>query len=158
MKIWVDADACPRTIKQIIFRASERLKLPVCLVANRDMPVPSSTLVTTVRVPADFEMADNYIVKHVKPEDIVITTDIPLAAEIVGKGAVAIHPGGDLYTEENIGERLSYRNFMHQLRSDGIMDDISSRQGTAGGSMSGRQLFADVLDALLTKRMKDKKI
>jgi uncharacterized protein YaiI (UPF0178 family) len=157
VKIWVDADACPRTIKEIIFRASERLNLPVCLVANRDVYVPSSTLVSTVRVPADFEMADNYIVKHVKPEDLVITSDIPLAAEIVSRGAVAIHPRGDLFTEENIGERLSYRNFMHQLRSEGIMDDKSSKQGTAGGAMAGRQRFADVLDGLLTKRMKDKK-
>jgi len=141
VKIWIDADSCPRPIKQIVFRASKRLKIQVCLVANRDIPVPASSLVTTVRVSEDFEMADAYIVGNVDPDDLVITTDIPLPAKIIDKGAAAINPRVDLYTKDTIQERLSYRNFMHQLRAEGLMEDTSSRQRAPGRAMAGRRVL-----------------
>jgi uncharacterized protein len=150
MKIWVDADACPRVIKDMVFRASERLKIQVCLVANNDLSKSHSAFVTSVRVKNGFDVADDYIAEHAEGSDLVITADIPLAARIVEKGGVALDPRGELYTEENIGERLSMRNLMQELRADGLV------QGGPGQfSLTDRQRFASAMDRLLTRMMRE---
>ena len=149
MKIWVDADACPRVIKEIVFRASERLEVPVCLVANKDLSKSHSRLVSSVLVGEGFDVADDYIARHALPEDLVITADIPLAARIVAGGGVALDPRGDLYTEENVGERLSMRDLMHELRMDGVVHGGPSQFG-----LTDRQRFASALDRLLTRMVK----
>jgi uncharacterized protein YaiI (UPF0178 family) len=149
LKIWIDADACPRVIKDIIFRASERLKVPVCLVANNDLSKAHTNFVTSVRVQNGFDVADDYIAEHATPRDLVITADIPLAARIVERGGVALDPRGGLYTEENVGEKLSMRNLMQELRADGLI------QGGPGQfSLTDRQRFAASLDRLLTKMVR----
>lgn len=151
MKIWIDADACPRVIKDIIFRASERLKVPVCMVANNDLSRAHTAFVTSVRVKNGFDVADDYIAEHAQPCDLVITADIPLAARVVEKGGVALDPRGELYTEENVGERLSMRNLMQELRSDGLV------QGGPGQfSLTDRQRFASSMDRLLTRMVRGK--
>jgi uncharacterized protein len=147
--IWIDADACPRVIKEIIFRASERLELPVCLVANKPLAKHHSRLVSSVVVEDGFDIADDYIVEQVTDQDLVITADIPLAARIVAKGAVGIDPRGELYTEENVGERLSMRDLMQSLRSDGLVQG-----GPAQFGMTDRQKFASALDRVLTRMLK----
>lgn len=153
MKIWIDADACPRVIKEIVFRASERLQVPVCLVANQGLSKHHSSLITSVVVADGFDMADDYIVEHAAPEDLVITADIPLAARIVGKGAVGLDPRGERYTEENVGERLSMRDLMQELRGAGMI------QGGPGQfSNTDRQRFASSLDCLLTRMLKGKRL
>lgn len=149
MKIWIDADACPRVIKEIIFRASERLKVPVCLVANNDLSRAHTKLVSSVKVQNGFDVADDYIAEHVETPDLVITADIPLAARVVEKGAVALDPRGELYTEENVSERLSMRNLMQDLRNDGML-----LGGPAQFSLTDRQRFASSLDRLLTKMVR----
>jgi len=150
MKIWIDADACPRVIKDMVYRASERLKVPVCLVANNDLSKAHTKLVTSVRVKNGFDVADDYIAEHAEACDLVITADIPLAARIVEKGGVALDPRGELYTEENVGERLSMRNLMQELRADGLV------QGGPGQfSLTDRQRFASSMDRLLTKMVRD---
>jgi uncharacterized protein len=152
VKIWIDADACPRVIKDIIFRASERLKVPVCLVANNDLSRAHTTFVTSVRVQNGFDIADDYIAEHAESCDLVITADIPLAARIVEKGGVALDPRGELYTEENVGERLSMRNLMQELRADGLV------QGGPGQfSLTDRQRFASSMDRLLTKMLREQR-
>ncbi len=152
MKIWVDADACPRVIKQIVFRASERLQLPVYLVANKGLSAGSSRLVTSIVVAEGFDVADDYIVQHAEREDLVITADIPLAARIVAKGGVALDPRGDLYTEENVGERLSMRNLLQELRTEGLVQG-----GPAQLGLTDRNRFASSLDRLLTRMLRDRK-
>ena len=153
MKIWIDADACPRVIKEIVFRASERLQVPVCLVANKGLSKHHSSLITSVVVADGFDMADDYIVEHAAPEDLVITADIPLAARIVGKGAVGLDPRGERYTEENVGERLSMRDLMQELRGAGMI------QGGPGQfSNTDRQRFASSLDCLLTRMLKGRRL
>jgi len=150
MKIWIDADACPRVIKDMVFRASERLKVPVCLVANSDLSRAHSHLVTSVRVKDGFDIADDYIAEHAQSCDLVITADIPLAARVVEKGGVALDPRGELYTEENVGERLSMRNLMQELRADGLV------QGGPGQfSLTDRQRFASSMDRLLTRMVRE---
>jgi uncharacterized protein YaiI (UPF0178 family) len=150
VKIWIDADACPRVIKDMIYRASERLKVPVCLVANNDLSRAHTAWVTSVRVDKGFDVADDYIAENALPCDLVITADIPLAARIVEKGGVALDPRGELYTEENVGERLSMRNLMQELRADGLV------QGGPGQfSLTDRQRFASSMDRLLTKMVRD---
>lgn len=150
MKIWIDADACPRVIKDMIFRASERLKVPVCLVANNDLSRAHTALVTSVRVKDGFDVADDYIAEQARACDLVITADIPLAARIVEKGGVALDPRGELYTEENVGERLSMRNLMQELRAAGLL------QGGPGQfSLTDRQRFASSMDRLLTKMVRE---
>jgi uncharacterized protein len=149
MKIWIDADACPRVIKDMVFRASERLKVPVCLVANNDLTKSHTQWVTSVRVKSGFDVADDYIAENAQPSDLVITADIPLAARIVENGGVALDPRGELYTEENVGERLSMRNLMQELRADGLV------QGGPGQfSLTDRQRFASSMDRLLTKMVR----
>ncbi|RII29480.1 MAG: YaiI/YqxD family protein [Geobacter sp.] len=152
MIIWIDADACPRVIKEIIFRASERLQLPVRLVANKDLSKAHSGLITSVLVGEGPDVADDYIVEQVTAEDLVITADIPLAARIVAKGATGIDPRGELYTEENVGERLSMRDLMQQLRMEGLVQG-----GPAQFGMTDRQRFASALDRLLTRMVKGKR-
>lgn len=152
MKIWIDADACPRVIKDIVFRASERLEIPVCMVANKDLSKSHSGLVTSVLVGEGFDVADDYIVQQAAPEDLVITADIPLAARIVAKGGVALDPRGELYNEENVGERLSMRDLMQQLRAEGLVQG-----GPAQFGMTDRQRFASALDRLLTRLRRERR-
>ena len=147
--IWIDADACPRIIKEIVFRASARLQLPVRLVANTDLSRSRSALVDTVRVAEGPDAADDYIVTHASPHDLVITADIPLAARIVAGGGIALDPRGDLYTEENVGDRLSLRNLLMELRMDGTVQG-----GPAQFGMTDRQRFASALDRLLTRMVR----
>ncbi len=147
MKIWIDADACPGVVKQLVFRASKRLNIPVCLVANRDLYVPPSPFITTVRVAQGFDQTDHYIVQQVMPDDLVITADLPLAAEVVSQGAVAINPRGEVYTEDNIGERLAVRNLMQELRSSGLVQG-----GPAPFGATAHQKFATALDRLLSQK------
>ncbi len=149
VKIWIDADACPRVIKDIVFRASERLQVPVLLVANKDLSKVQSRLITSVVVSEGLDVADDYIVLHAAAEDLVITADIPLAARIVAKGGVALDPRGELYTEENVGERLSLRDLMQQLRADGLVQGGPNQFG-----MTDRNRFASALDRLLTRMLK----
>jgi uncharacterized protein len=145
-QIWVDADACPKVIKEILFRAAERVGIALTLVANQPIPVPRSRFIQTVQVAAGFDVADNHIVQQVKADDLVITADIPLAAEVVGKGALALNPRGELYTEANIRERLVMRDFMDTLRGSGVMTG-----GPATLNLADRQSFANQLDRLLAK-------
>lgn len=149
MKIWIDADACPRIIKEILFRASERLQVPVCLVANQGLAKHHTKLVASVVVAEGPDVADDYIVEHATPQDLVITADIPLAARIVANGGVALDPRGELYTEENVGERLAMRDLMMELRSGGLVQG-----GPAQFSLTDRQRFASALDRLLTQMIK----
>jgi uncharacterized protein len=151
MKIWVDADACPRVIKEIIFRASERLELPVVLVANQGLGKHHSRLITSIVVAEGFDAADDHIVEHAKAEDLVITADIPLAARIVEKGGIALDPRGERYTEENVGERLSIRDMMQELRGAGMIQG-----GPSQFSNTDRQRFASSLDTLLTRMVRNK--
>jgi uncharacterized protein YaiI (UPF0178 family) len=146
MQIWVDADACPKPVKDILFRAAERTGTPVTLVANQHIDTPRSKWIRGVRVAAGFDVADNHIVQQAVPGDLVITADIPLAAEVVAKGCTALNPRGERYTPENIRERLNMRDFMDTLRASGI--------DTGGPSAFGqreRQAFANALDRLLAQ-------
>lgn len=152
MKIWIDADACPRVIKDIVFRASERLQVPVILVANTDLSKSQTGLVTSVVVSEGFDVADDYIAENAGVEDLVVTADIPLAARIVAKGGVALDPRGDLYTEENVGERLSLRDLMQQLRADGLVQG-----GPAQIGRTDRNRFASSLDRMLTRMLKGRR-
>ena len=146
MKIWVDADACPVVIKEILFRAAERTKVPVILVANQAVNTPRSQFITTIQVAQGFDVADNEIVKRLNSDDLVVTSDIPLAAEVIEKGGHALNPRGELYTKNNIRARLNMRDFMESLRSSGV-----TTGGPAALSQSDRQSFANNLDKLLTR-------
>ncbi len=147
MKIWVDADACPNVIKEVLFRAADRTQTPLTLVANQPMRTPASKYIDSIQVHAGFDVADNEIVKRLQPDDLVITADIPLAAEVVEKGGNAINPRGERYTKENIKQRLTMRNFMEELRSSGV-----NTGGPPTLSQGDRQAFANQLDRLLTQR------
>ncbi len=149
MKIWVDADACPVVIKEILFKASERRQLQLTLVANRSLRVPPSRYISTLRVPQGFDVADNEIVKQLSAGDLVITADIPLAAEVIEKGGYALNPRGELYTEDTIKSRLSMRDFMDSLRATGV-----DTGGPPVLSQSDRQRFANNLDRFLTRSIK----
>ncbi|GMR06110.1 MAG: YaiI/YqxD family protein [Gammaproteobacteria bacterium] len=146
MKIWVDADACPVVIRDILFRAANRTEVPMTLVANHLLHVPSSRFIDFLQVPAGFDVADNEIVKRIAVGDLVITGDIPLAAEVIDKGAHALNPRGELYTGENIKARLNMRDFMDTLRASGI-----NSGGPPALSKSDRQSFANELDKFLTR-------
>jgi uncharacterized protein YaiI (UPF0178 family) len=146
MHIWVDADACPRVIKEILFRAAERTNTSMTLVANQLISTPPTSLINAVRVPAGFDVADNYIVKKLTADDLVITADIPLAAEVVAKQAIALNPRGELYTQENFRQLLSMRDFMDTLRSSGV-----ATGGPKTFSEQDRRNFANQLDSLLAK-------
>lgn len=147
MKIWVDADACPVVIKEILFRAAERTKTVTTLLANHYLKVPPSKVISFVQVSAGFDVADNEIVKRAEPNDLVITADIPLAAEVVEKGCLALNPRGELYNESNIRQRLNMRDFMDTLRSSGI-----ETGGAPPISQADRQAFANNLDKLLAQQ------
>ena len=145
-QIWVDADACPKVIKDILFRAAERVGVPVCLVANQPLQVPRSLYIRTIQVAAGFDVADNHIVQHAQAGDLVITADIPLAAEVIARGCLALNPRGELYTEDNIRQRLNMRDFMDTLRSSGV-----DTGGPASFSQANRQAFANQLDRMLAR-------
>lgn len=147
MAIWVDADACPKVIKEILFRAAQRLSVQVTLVANQTLAVPPSPFIRTLRVAAGFDVADNEIVRRISPGDLVITADIPLAAEVLGKGALALNPRGELYSHETIRERLVMRDFMDTLRASGVQTG-----GPPPLSQRERQEFARELDRWLQHR------
>ncbi|GAB3112090.1 YaiI/YqxD family protein [Aestuariicella hydrocarbonica] len=147
MKIWVDADATPKPVKEILFRAAQRAGVTTTLVANQSLSVPNSPFLKTVQVPSGFDVADNYIVQQCESGDLVITADIPLAAEVVEKGALAINPRGEKYTPENIRQRLAMRDFMEEMRSSGQVTD-----GPKTYNQQDRQAFANTLDRLLAKR------
>jgi uncharacterized protein len=149
MKIWVDADACPVVIKEILFRAAERARVQVTLVANQPVRVPRSRYVRMVRVGAGFDVADNEIVARLEPGDLVITGDIPLAAEVIDKGGQALNPRGELYSADTIKSRLDIRDFMETLRSSGI-----DTGGPPALNQRDRQAFANHLDRLLTRYAK----
>jgi len=146
MKIWVDADACPGVIKDILFRASIRTKVTMTLVANHALKIPPSETIHFMQVTQGFDVADNEIAQRVSNNDLVITADIPLAAEVIEKGALALNPRGELYTADTIKAKLTMRNFMDTLRSSGIQTG-----GPSTISQADRQAFANQLDKLLTQ-------
>ncbi len=147
MHIWVDADACPRPIREILFRAAERVAVPLTLVANQPLTVPGSRHIRSVQVGAGFDVADSYIVTQIEAGDLVVTADIPLAAEVIAKGALALNPRGELYSEDNIRQRLTMRDFLDTLRGSGI-----DTGGPAAFGQADRQAFANQLDRLLARR------
>ena len=147
MNIWVDADACPVVIKEILFRVAERKQVKVTLVANHQIRIPPSRFISFRQVPAGFDVADNEIVKLVQKDDLVITGDIPLAAEVIDEGALALNPRGEMYTKENIKERLNLRDFMETMRSSGL--EVGG--GPPPLNQKDRQNFANHLDRLLAK-------
>ncbi|WP_415227474.1 YaiI/YqxD family protein [Psychromonas sp.] len=149
MTIWIDADACPVTVREIVLRASQRTNTPLVFVANSPLPVPTRPLVKTVRVAQGFDVADNYISQHAELNDLVITQDIPLAAEIVEKGITALNPRGELYTVENIRQRLAMRNFAEELRNTGQISGGPNKFGD-----KEKQTFANALDRWLQKSTK----
>jgi uncharacterized protein YaiI (UPF0178 family) len=146
MQIWVDADACPNVIKDILFRAASRAHVSLTLVANQLLRTPPSPYIKAIQVPSGFDVADSKIVQQLQPGDLVITADIPLAALVIEKGGHALNPRGEFYTTENIRERLAVRNFMDELRNTGV-----NTGGPAVLSLSDRQAFANQLDRFLTK-------
>ena len=149
MQIWVDADACPGVIKEILFRAAERAQISLTLVANQLLRTPPSRFIKAIQVPAGFDVADGKIVQHLEPGDLVITADIPLAAEVIAKGGHALNPRGEFYTPDTIRERLNMRDFMDTLRSSGV-----ETGGPASLSQNDRKAFASQLDRFLTRNRK----
>jgi len=146
LQIWVDADACPQAIKEILFRAAERTQVVTTLVANAALRIPSSAFIKSVRVRQGFDVADHWIVREMSAGDLVITADIPLAAEVIARGAQALDPRGELYSEDNVRERLAIRNLMQELRSTGELIG-----GPAPFGQGDRQRFANHLDRFLTQ-------
>jgi hypothetical protein len=147
MQIWVDPDACPSVIKDVLFRAAERVRLRLTLVADQPVATPRSAWITDLQVRKRFDTADNEIVRRLEPGDLVITADIPLAAEVIAKGGFALNPRGELYTEANIRERLILRDFMDTLRASGIQTGSPNAL-----SQRDRQAFSNALDRFLTRR------
>ena len=150
MQIWVDADACPNVIKEILFRAAERVQIPLILVANKILQIPPSRYIRTMRVGAGFDVADNKIVREMESGDLVITADIPLAAAVIGRGGHALNPRGEFYSKENIEECLTMRNFMDELRETGV-----NTGGPATLSQKDRQAFANGLDRFLARHCRE---
>ncbi|WP_113907634.1 YaiI/YqxD family protein [Aliidiomarina celeris] len=146
MNIWVDADACPSVIKDILFRAAERKQIPLILVANQRLRVPPSKYIQSLQVASGFDVADNEIVKRCEPGDLVITADIPLAADVIAKGGAALSPRGELFTTQNIGERLNIRDFMDTMRSSG-----EHTGGPPPLHQRDRMAFANALDSFLAR-------
>ena len=146
MHIWVDADACPGPIKDILFRVAERLKLPLTLVANKPLRTPPSPYIRAIQVPQGFDVADERIAAEVAAGDLVVTADIPLAAAVIAKGGTVIDPRGEQFSTENIQERLALRNFMEQQRAAGVQTG-----GPAPFSARDQKAFADRLDRLLAR-------
>ena len=150
MHIWVDADACPAVIKDILYRAAQRSQQSLTLVANQMLRTPPSSLIRAIQVPRGFDVADNYIVEHASAGDLVITADIPLASDVLRKGALVLSPRGERYTADNIRERLSMRDMMEELRSAGV-----DTGGPAAFSQADRRAFANALDQLLQKALRE---
>jgi uncharacterized protein YaiI (UPF0178 family) len=150
VKIWVDADACPVVVKEILFRAADRTGVELTLVANQALSTPSSANINTLQVPRGFDVADDEIVKRLNAGDLVITSDIPLAAEVIEKGGHALSPRGELHTTENIRARLNMRDFLDTMRSSGV------EMGGGPGAFSQRdkQAFANNLDRFLTRHFR----
>ncbi|HSN40764.1 MAG TPA: YaiI/YqxD family protein [Burkholderiales bacterium] len=151
MQIWVDADACPNVIKEILFRAAARLGVALTLVANKPLRIPPSPHIRTVQVPAGFDVADNRIAAEMQAGDLVITADIPLAADVLERGGHALDPRGGLFTRDNIEESLTMRKFMDELRNSGV-----ETGGPPPFSQSDRQAFANQLDRILTRHHQKK--
>ena len=149
MQIWVDADSCPKVIKDILFRAAQRMQISTILVANKRLWTPPSPFIRALRVPHGFDVADREIVDQVKAGDLVVTADIPLASAVIGRGARALDPRGVLYTVDNVQERLAVRNLMDQLRATGV-----ETGGPAPWSQSDSRTFANQLDRLLSTQRK----
>jgi len=149
MQIWVDADACPKAIKEILYRAAERLQIPMTMVANKALHIPSSPLIRMIRVAAGADVADSEIVARMEPGDLVITADIPLAADVIAKEGHALNPRGTFYSEANVKQHLSMRNFMDNLRGSGVVTG-----GPAVFSNSDRAAFANQLDRFLARHLK----
>ena len=146
MRIWVDADACPNPIKEILFRAAERLKIQLTLVANKPLRTPPSAYINTIQVAAGFDMADDKIAQEVRAGDLVVTADIPLAAAALAKGGRVLDPRGEIYTKDNIEARLAMRKFMDELRASGV-----DTGGPPPFSQGDRQAFARQLERLLAQ-------
>ena len=146
MAIWVDADACPRVIREILFRAAVRREIPLTLVANHLVPVPRSPWITSRQVGQGFDVADDVIAQQVASGDLVITSDIPLAAEVIEKGAVVISPRGERFTPENVRQKLNMRDFMETMRSSGVVTG-----GPAAPGEREKQAFANALDRYLAQ-------
>ena len=149
MQILVDADACPAVVKDILFRAAERLELPMTLVANKPLRTPPSRFIRSMQVSKGFDVADNEITGRIEAGDLVITADIPLASDVIARGAHALNPRGEFYTPDNIAERLALRNYLAELRSGGVQTG-----GPAPLDNTDRKRFADQLDRFLTARQK----
>ena len=147
MRIWVDADACPGVVKDILYRAADRTGTELTLVANQALSTPSSANINTLQVPKGFDIADDEIVKRLDAGDLVITGDIPLAAEVIEKGGHALSPRGEMHTKENIGARLNMRDFLDTMRSSGV----EMGGGPAAFGQRDKQTFANELDRFLTK-------
>jgi hypothetical protein len=146
MQIWVDADACPKAVKEILFRIAERAKIQVILVANQSLTTPPSKFINSIRVAAGFDVADNYIVQEIEEGDLLITADIPLAAEVIEKGGHALNPRGELYSTETIKQKLVMRDLMDQLRGSGEMTG-----GPPPLNQRDRREFANQLDRFVAK-------
>ena len=149
MHIWVDADACPKAIKQVLFKAAERLAVPLTLVANQYIPTPPSRVIKSVQVAQGFDVADDAIVERVADGDLVITADIPLAADVVAKGGTALNPRGTHYTSENIKDYLQRRNRAEEMRAAGVIGS-----GPAALDKKDVQAFANALDRILTRSVR----
>ena len=150
MKLWVDADACPVVIKEILFRAANRTHIPTVFVANAALPLPKSDYISMLTVGAGFDVADNEIVAQMNEGDLVITSDIPLAADVIEKGGIALSVRGEQFSPDNIKARLSMRDYMDELRQSGVHSG-----GQAPFSHSDRQAFANKLDTILTRYKKE---
>ena len=149
MKLWIDADACPRAVREIVLRAAERRRVPVTFVANKFIPVPKLAWVDSVKVSKGMDVADTYIVEHLEPSDLVVTQDVPLAAEVVAKGAQAISLRGVTWTAENVRQKLSMRDFYTEMRESGIQTG-----GPPPFDNKAKQSFANALDRWLTSTLK----
>ncbi|XYJ12808.1 YaiI/YqxD family protein [Telluria sp. B2] len=147
MQIWVDADACPGVVKEILYRVAERTQIQVTLVANQLLRVPGSKFIRALQVPGGFDVADAEIVERVQPGDLVVTADIPLAAQVLEKGGYALNPRGDFYTRDTIAQQLTMRAFMEELRSSGV-----DTGGPSAFSQADRQNFANALDRHLARQ------
>jgi uncharacterized protein len=146
MQIWVDADACPKPIKEILFRAAMRTQTKLILISNHAISTPASAFISKIQVVAGFDVADNRIIQNLAIGDVVVTADIPLADAVIDKNGIALNPRGELYTKENIKERLSLRNFSTDLRSSGVRIG-----GPSTLTKTQIQKFANALDSILSK-------
>lgn len=152
MTIWIDGDACPRPVREIVFRAAERVEVEAVLVANRDVRVPRSRRIRAVRVPMGFDVADHHILREAAPRDIVVTADVPLAAALVVREVRVISPRGETFTEDNVGERLAVRDLLQGVRDAGGITG-----GPAPFGKADRQNLANALDRLLTAALRDRR-